>query len=114
MAYSCSMYQSVTVKKSVYSTPATIFCMVAAYVRMLYFWFPDEEIISEEDPSISSELEEMLQDMKDSLFKSISAPNFLDILGKDHEKFELGYSEYVNNVRKIEACICQYVEVCTP
>ncbi|XP_028415382.1 dynein heavy chain 8, axonemal-like isoform X2 [Dendronephthya gigantea] len=70
----------------------------------------DEEVISDDNPSISSELEEKLQDMKDSLFRSISATNFPDILGKDREKFELGYSEYVNNVRKIEACIGHYVE----
>ena len=71
----------------------------------------EEEVIIEDPPSISSELEDMLQDMKDSLVKSITAQSFLDILGKDREKFELGYSEYVNNVHKIEAYIFQYIEV---
>ena len=70
-----------------------------------------EEIIIDDPPSISSELDEMLQDMKDSLVRSITAHSFLDILGKDREQFEMGYSEYVHNVRKIEAYICQYVEV---
>ena len=71
-----------------------------------------EEIIIEDPPSISSQLEYILEDMKDSLVRSITAHSFLDILGKDREQFEMGYSEYVNNVRKIEAYICQYVEVC--
>ena len=53
----------------------------------------------------------MLEDMKNSLVNSIAAKSFLDIFGKDCEKFELGYSEYVNNVHKAEAVICQYIEV---
>ncbi len=75
------------------------------------YFFLEEEVIIDDPPSISSELEDMLEDMKDSLVKSVTAQSFLDILGKDREKFELGYSEYVNNVRKIEAYICQYIEV---
>ena len=72
----------------------------------------EEEVIIDDPPSISSELEEMLEEMKDSLIKSITAQSIFDIFGKGREGFELGYSDYVNNVRKIEAYICQYVEVC--
>lgn len=69
--------------------------------------------MNEENPSIASQLMQMVQDMKDSLIASITAQTFLDIHGKDWEKFEQGYSDFVNNVRKIEGCICQYLQVGT-
>ena len=71
----------------------------------------EEEVIIDDPPSISSEIEGTLEEMKDSLVKSVTAQSIFDIFGKSRETFELGYSEYVNNVRKIEAYICQYVEV---
>ena len=53
----------------------------------------------------------MVRDMKDSLVTTITARSFLDMEGKDREKFEQGYTDFVNHVRKIEGYISQYVQV---
>lgn len=67
--------------------------------------------MSEDPPSLSRELSVMLQDIRESLVESISTHSFLNILGKDREKFELAFSEYVNKVNKIESIVCQYLDV---
>ena len=60
---------------------------------------------------MSSELTRMVEEMKHSLVATIDASTFLDTHGKDREVFEQGYTEFVNNVRKIETYICQYIQV---
>ena len=78
----------------------------------------EEEILLEVHeapiPSISSVLKERLRAIRQPLERTVTTDMFLDVEGKEKEKFADCYSAFVASVHKMEECVCNYIKVCSP
>ena len=76
----------------------------------------DEEVkevysIGMELQSISSILQDVMHSIRSPLETVITTDTFLDVEGKDKERFEEQYTGFVAGVQRMETYICNYLKV---
>ena len=76
----------------------------------------DEEVkevysTSMELQSISSILRDVIHSIRSPLESAVTTDTFLDVEGKEKEKFEEQYTEFVAGVQRMETYICNYLKV---
>ena len=62
-------------------------------------------------PSLSVFLGEAIDSIKSQLVRDITTDIFLDVEGKDKDKFEDSYTLFVASVHRLESNICNYIKV---
>lgn len=67
---------------------------------------------SAELQSISSILQDAIHSIRSPLESAITTDTFLDVEGKDKERFEEQYTSFVAGVQRMESYICNYLKVC--
>lgn len=70
-----------------------------------------KEVASVPTPSISSVLKDLLLSMRSPMETTVTTDMFLDVEGKEKEKFVDGYSAFVASVHRMEGYICNYLKV---
>ena len=76
----------------------------------------DEEVkevysTSMELQSISFILQGTIQSIRSPLEGAVTTDTFLDVEGKDKDKFEEHYSAFVAGVQRMEVYVCNYLKV---
>lgn len=66
---------------------------------------------SMEPQSISSILQDTIHSIRSPLEGAITTDTFLDVEGKDKEKFEEHYTAFVAGVQRMEVYVCNYLKV---
>ena len=62
--------------------------------------------------SISSILQDVIHSIRAPLESAVTTDSFLDVEGKNKERFEEQYTAFVAGVQRMETYICNYLKVC--